>query len=104
MKEVSALILSTVDLEFAVSSATFCLISGDAVRVDAVRFSYQTARSFHVPLVFARRAGSLGKYLIPMRPAMERHGGMSFSILIPGTSSSSHVNELPPLSFSRISA
>src|ERR1700727_1643664 len=72
-----------------VSSATFCLISGEAMRLVWVSESYQSPTSFQEPDVFARSAGSRGKYFTPTHPATACQEGIDGSISTAGRSLSS---------------
>src|SRR5580704_13949588 len=99
MKSVRALILSMVAGELAVSSATFCLISGEAWRLLAVRPAYHSPMSFHEPLFLAALVPD-GKYFTPIRPAIACQGGISRSGSMAGTFSISQVYEFSPVFFS----
>src|ERR1700735_3297014 len=79
-----------------VSSATFCLISGEAMRLVWVSESYQRPTSFQEPAVFARSAGSRGKYFTPAHPATTCHEGIDGSISTAGRSASFQTYLLVP--------
>src|SRR5271163_1309594 len=74
-----------------VSSAAFCLICEEAIRLDWVSPPYQIPMSRHDPDDFARSLGSLGKYLTPAQPATVRHEGMPASTSTAARSCNSHV-------------